>query len=166
MAIIQNKIFTRDEIIKCSEGEMPGAGVPLPLPDMLMVDRVIKIDNQYGAYGKGEIIGEFDLNPNLWFFQCHFKNDPIVPGSLMIDALYQLMGFYLGWRGHVGKGRALSCEKIKFKKEVSTDAGKLVYLVSIKKIRERGMIIAVADGSVVAEECEVCTAKNLILTLA
>ncbi len=164
--MVQNEIFSRDDIIKCSQGEAPDAGVPLPLPDMLMVDRIIKIDNESGSYGKGEIVGEFDLNPDLWFFQCHFKNDPIVPGTLMIDALYQLMGFYLGWLGHVGKGRALSCEKLKFKKEVSTDADKIVYFVNMKKIREGGTIIVVADGSVVSGEHVVCTAKNLTLTLA
>ena len=166
VAMVQNNIFSRDELIKCGQGELPGAGVPLPLPDMLMVDRVIKINRELGIYGKGEIVGELDINPDLWFFQCHFKNDPIVPGTLMIDALFQLMGCYLGWRGHVGKGRAISCEKIKFKKEVSTDADKLVYFVSIKRIRKSGTIIAVADGSVVSGEDVVCTAKNLTLTLA
>ena len=158
-------IFSRDELIKCGRHELAGAGVPLPLPDMLMVDRIVEINRQSGIHGKGEIVGELDLNPNLWFFQCHFKNDPIMPGSLIIDALFQLIGFYLGWLGHEGKGRALSCGKIKFQEEVLPGAEKLVYNVSVKKIRERDMIIAAADGSVVIQEQVVCTAKSLILGL-
>ncbi len=162
----QNKIFLRDDLIKCAEGDLPGAGVPLPLPDMLMVDRITKTNKHLGVYEKGEIVGELDISPELWFFQCHFKNDPIVPGSLMIDALFQLMGFYLGWRGFIGKGRAISCEKTKFIREVSTDADKLIYQVSIRKIRDGAKVIAVADGSVSAQGHIVCTVKNLMLTLA
>lgn len=161
----QTTIFSRDELIKCGQHELTGAGVPLPLPNMLMVDRIIEINRQLGIHGKGEIVGELDLNPNLWFFQCHFKNDPIMPGSLIIDALFQLVGFYLGWLGHEGKGRALSCGKIKYTEEVAPGAGKLVYQVSIKKIRESDMVIAVVDGSAVSQGHVVCTAKNLILGL-
>lgn len=164
--LIRNKkVFSRDELIKCGQGELAGAGVPVPLPNMLMVDRIIEINSQFGIYGKGEIVAELDINPSLWFFQCHFKNDPIMPGSLIIDALFQLVGFYLGWSGHEGKGRALSCGKIKFKEEVLPGAQKLIYHVSIKKIQERNMIIAVADGSAVTQEQEVCTAASLMLGL-
>ncbi len=162
---MKRKTFSRDELIKCGQHELAGAGVPLPLPDMLMVDRVVEMNRERGIHGKGEIVGELDLDPGLWFFQCHFKNDPIMPGTLIIDALLQLVGFYLGWLGHEGKGRALSCGKIKFKEEVSPGPEKLVYQVSLKKIRERDMIIAVADGIASVQGHAVCTAEGLILGL-
>ena len=164
-ALTKNNIFSRDELIKCGRHELAGAGVPLPLPDMLMVDRVIEMNRHLGIHGKGEIVGELDLNPDLWFFQCHFKDDPIMPGTLVIDALFQLLGFYLGWLGYAGKGRALSCGKIKFKEEVSPGSETLVYRVSLKKIRERDMMIAVADGSADINGQAACIAEGMILGL-
>ena len=107
--------YTKEELLECGKGNLFGAGnAQLPLPNMLMIDRIISITEDGGKYGKGEIIAELDIHPDLWFFGCHFENDPVMPGCLGLDAMWQLVGFFLGWKGAPGRGRALGCAEVKF----------------------------------------------------
>ena len=118
--------FTYDDLIECAKGKLFGEGnAKLPAPPMLMMDRITKITKDGGNYNKGEIIAELDIKPNLWFFDCHFKNDPVMPGCLGLDALWQLVGFFLGWLGAPGKGRALGVGEVKFSGEVLNFAKKV-----------------------------------------
>jgi 3-hydroxyacyl-[acyl-carrier protein] dehydratase/trans-2-decenoyl-[acyl-carrier protein] isomerase len=118
--------FTRDEILQCGSGELDGMACPrLPLPNMLMLDRITQISGSGGKYGQGEVEAEFDVQPDAWFFACHFKDDPIMPGSLGLDGLCQLLGFYLGWHGFKGKGRALGIGEVKYKGEIVPMSGKI-----------------------------------------
>ena len=111
--------FTKDELLSCASGELFGAGnAQLPAPPMLMLDRIVTINEDGGEYGKGQIIAELDINPDLWFFDCHFKGDPVMPGCLGLDAMWQLVGFYLGWMGGPGRGRALGSGEVKFYESV------------------------------------------------
>jgi len=139
--------YTYDELLTCGRGEMFGPGnAQLPLPPMLMFDRIIKISDTGGKYGKGHIHAEFDINPDLWFFKCHFEGDPVMPGCLGLDALWQLTGFFLGWRGSPGSGRALGVGKVKFSGQVTPDAKLVSYTIDIKRVMERGNTLCFADG--------------------
>jgi len=134
---MQKNSYTYDDLIKCGNGELFGPGnAQLPQPPMLMFDRITHISTEGGEYGKGEIIAELDINPDLWFFQCHFNEDPVMPGCLGVDAMWQLIGFYLGWLGGPGRGRALGSGSIKFTGQVLPAAKKsltkLVYLESLQ----------------------------------
>ena len=114
--------YSYDEIIECGKGNLFGQGnAQLPAPPMLMFDRITKVNKDGGVHGKGEITAELDINPDLWFFKCHFLGDPIMPGCLGLDALWQMLGFYLGWLGYPGKGRALGVGEIKFVEEIKPD---------------------------------------------
>ena len=118
--------FTREELLMSGRGELYGpANAQLPLPNMLMMDRIVHISDEGGRYGKGEIIAELDINPDLWFFACHFQGDPVMPGCLGLDAMWQLIGFYLCWMGGPGKGRALGCGEVKFTGQVLPTAKKV-----------------------------------------
>ncbi len=155
--------FTKDDLLACSRGELFGPGnSQLPAPNMLMFDRITSITADGGQYGLGEIKAELDINPDLWFFACHFPGDPVMPGCLGLDAMWQLVGFFLGWRGGPGKGRALGVSRVKFKGEV-LDSTKLVeYVIDIKRIIERGaLIMGVADGKVFADGKHIYTAEDL-----
>jgi 3-hydroxyacyl-[acyl-carrier protein] dehydratase/trans-2-decenoyl-[acyl-carrier protein] isomerase len=154
--------FTKLEILKCGTGELDGIQYPrLPLPDMLMLDRITKISEEGGRYGHGEVEAEFEVNPDSWFFACHFKDDPVMPGCLALDALCQLLGFYLGWKGYKGKGRALGIGEVKYKGEILPTAGMLSYHLDIKKIVKGSIAIAIADGQVSLQGHIVHTAKSL-----
>ncbi len=119
--------FNRDELLSCGHGEMFGPGnARLPIDNMLMMDRIINISSEGGKYGKGQIIAELDIHPDLWFFQCHFPTDPVMPGCLGLDAMWQLVGFYLGWRGNLGRGRALGSGEVKFTGQILPTAKKLL----------------------------------------
>ena len=125
--------FNYDQLIGCAKGLLFGKGnAQLPLPPMLMFDRIVNINEIGGIFSKGEIIAELDINPNLWFFNCHFKNDPVMPGCLGLDAMWQLVGFYLGWLGQAGKGRALGVGEVKFSGQVLNTVKKISYHISIK----------------------------------
>lgn len=154
--------FEREDLLKCGYGEMFGPGnAQLPVPNMLMMDRILHISNEGGAYGKGEIVAELDINPDLWFFQCHFPGDPVMPGCLGLDAMWQMVGFFLAWVGNPGRGRALGVGEVKFTGQVLPDAKKVTYRINVKRVISRKLILGVADGSVEVDGREIYTAKDL-----
>ncbi len=154
--------FDRDALIACGHGELFGPGnAQLPLPPMLMFDRITSIANTGGTYGKGEVIAELDIRPDLWFFACHFENDPVMPGCLGVDALWQLTGFYLGWLGAPGRGRALGSGAIKFTGQIEPGVSLVRYRVSIKRTILRQVGLAVADGVVEADGEVIYEARDL-----
>jgi 3-hydroxyacyl-[acyl-carrier protein] dehydratase/trans-2-decenoyl-[acyl-carrier protein] isomerase len=139
--------FTREELLMSGRGELYGpANAQLPLPNMLMMDRIIKITDEGGRYGKGEIIAELDINPDLWFFGCHFQGDPVMPGCLGLDAMWQLIGFYLCWLGGPGKGRALGCGEVKFTGQVLPTAKKVTYKIDLKRVILRKLVMGIGDA--------------------
>ncbi|MEM6905110.1 MAG: 3-hydroxyacyl-[acyl-carrier-protein] dehydratase FabA [Pseudomonadota bacterium] len=140
--------FDFDGLMACARGELFGPGnAQLPAPPMLMFDRITSISIDGGAHGKGQVVAELDLNPDLWFFQCHFLGDPVMPGCLGLDALWQLTGFWLGWSGMPGRGRALGVGEVKFSGMV-TPTGRLVrYIVDLKRVIDRKLKMGIADGS-------------------
>jgi 3-hydroxyacyl-[acyl-carrier protein] dehydratase/trans-2-decenoyl-[acyl-carrier protein] isomerase len=133
----------------------------LPVDNMLMMDRVVSITTDGGDYGKGGIIAELDINPDLWFFQCHFPGDPVMPGCLGLDAMWQLVGFFLGWKGNPGHGRALGVGELKFTGQVLPTAKKVTYKLDLKRVIERKLILGIADGSVSVDGKEIYVAKDL-----
>jgi 3-hydroxyacyl-[acyl-carrier protein] dehydratase/trans-2-decenoyl-[acyl-carrier protein] isomerase len=154
--------YTREELLSCGHGQMFGPGnARLPVGNMLMVDRVVNIDGEGGSEGKGSILAELDIHPDLWFFGCHFEGDPVMPGCLGLDAMWQLVGFYLGWRGNPGKGRALGCGEVKFTGEILPTNKKVVYELDIKRLIERKLIMGIADGQVSVDGRVIYTAKGL-----
>ncbi len=154
--------FTYDELIKCGHGELFGPGnAQLPTPNMLMFDRISRITDDTGANGKGEIKAELDIKKDLWFFDCHFKNDPVMPGCLGLDAMWQLVGFFLGWSGHPGRGRALGVGEVKFTGQILPEAELVTYQIDMKRVIARDLVLGIADGSVSVDGREIYTAKNL-----
>ncbi|MEX2365107.1 MAG: bifunctional 3-hydroxydecanoyl-ACP dehydratase/trans-2-decenoyl-ACP isomerase, partial [Pseudohongiellaceae bacterium] len=138
--------YNKQELLQCGYGELFGPGnAKLPIGNMLMLDRITEITHDGGSEGKGNIIAELDINPELWFFACHFKNDPVMPGCLGLDAMWQLVGFFLGWRGNPGKGRALGCGEVKFTGEILPDCKKVVYELDIMRLIERKLVMGIAD---------------------
>lgn len=154
--------FNREELLSCGHGEMFGPGnARLPIGNMLMMDRIIKISEDGGEFGKGEIIAELDINPDLWFFGCHFEEDPVMPGCLGLDAMWQIVGFYLGWKGNPGRGRALGSGEVKFFGQVLPTAKKVTYHIQLKRVIERKLVMGIADGSMSVDGREIYTAKDL-----
>lgn len=154
--------FSKDELVACGKGELFGPGnAQLPIDKMLMLDRITHVSKEGGEYGKGELIAELDINPDLWFFQCHFPGDPVMPGCLGLDAMWQLVGFYLGWRGNPGRGRALGAGELKFTGQVLPTAKKITYNISFKRVIERKLIMGIADGTVSVDGEVIYTAKDL-----
>ena len=139
--------FTYEELLSCGRGEMFGEGnAQLPLPPMLMFDRIVSITEEGGKYGNGQIIAELNVKPDLWFFDCHFTGDPVMPGCLGLDAMWQLVGFYLGWKGGLGRGRALGAGEVKFTGQV-LPTGKLVrYHIDLKRVIMRKLVMGIADA--------------------
>jgi 3-hydroxyacyl-[acyl-carrier protein] dehydratase/trans-2-decenoyl-[acyl-carrier protein] isomerase len=154
--------FTKEELIECGHGRLFGPGnAQLPVDKMLMMDRVITINSTGGKAGKGEIIAELDIDPSIWFFDCHFPGDPVMPGCLGLDAMWQLVGFYLGWRGNPGKGRALGAGEIKFTGQVLPTAKKVTYHLHIKRLIERKLVMGIADGTVACDGEIIYSASDL-----
>ncbi len=154
--------YTRDDLLECGDGRMFGPGnAQLPIPNMLMLDRITSITVDGGEFGKGEIVAELDINPDLWFFECHFPGDPVMPGCLGLDAMWQLVGFFLAWKGNEGKGRALGSGEVKFTGQVLPTAKKVTYRITLKRVIERKLIMGIADGSVSVDGREIYTAKDL-----
>jgi len=154
--------YSRDELIACGHGELFGPGnAQLPTDGMLMVDRISHISSEGGSFGKGEIIAELDIHPDLWFFKCHFPGDPVMPGCLGLDAMWQLVGFFLGWRGNPGRGRALGCGEVKFSGQILPSAKKVVYNINVKRVIERKLVMGIADASLCVDGTETYTAKDL-----
>ncbi len=154
--------YSREDLLESGTGTYFGRGnAQLPTPPMLMMDRIAEISLDGGAFGKGHVIGELDIRPDLWFFACHFPGDPVMPGCLGLDALWQLTGFNLGWRGMEGRGRALGVGEVKFKQMV-TPATKLVtYLVDFTRIIDRKLKLGIADGRMLADGVEIYTASDM-----
>ena len=154
--------FDREGLLSCARGEMFGPGNPqLPLPPMLMMDRVTDISDDGGAHGRGHVVAELDIDPSLWFFECHFPGDPVMPGCLGVDALWQLTGFNLGWRGMTGRGRALGAGEIKFSGMVMPSTRKVTYLVDFTRVIDRKLKMGVADGRMLADGEEVYTVEAM-----
>jgi 3-hydroxyacyl-[acyl-carrier protein] dehydratase/trans-2-decenoyl-[acyl-carrier protein] isomerase len=154
--------FSKEQLLACGEGSLFGAeNARLPVPPMLMMDRITKISDTDGQYGKGEIIAEFDITPDLWFFNCHFISDPVMPGCLGLDAMWQLLGFYLGWRGNAGRGRALGVGEVKFFGQILPTHQKVTYELQIKRVVERKLVMGIADGKVSVDGREIYTASDL-----
>lgn len=154
--------FNRDELLKCGHGEMFGPdNARLPIGNMLMIDRILNITEDGGNFGKGDIVAELDINPDLWFFGCHFEGDPVMPGCLGLDAMWQLVGFYLGWKGNPGRGRALGSGEVKFSGQVLPSCKTVRYHIHLKRVIERKLVVGIADGSLFADDREIYTAKNL-----
>jgi len=154
--------YTREELLACGRGELFGEGnARLPLPNMLMMDRINLIADEGGKYGKGEIVAELDINPDLWFFGCHFESDPVMPGCLGLDAMWQLVGFYLGWRGNPGRGRALGSGEVKFRGQVLPTAKTVTYRISIKRVMEQKLVMGIADAVMEVDGKEIYWANDL-----
>ena len=155
--------YSYKELINCGKGELFGPGnAKLPLPPMLMFDRITEVKEDNGAFKKGSITAELDIKDNLWFFDCHFKEDPVMPGCLGLDAMWQLVGFYLGWLGNPGKGRALGVNSVKFTGEVLKKNKKAVYEIDIKRIlKKEGATVGLADGKLLADDKLIYEAENL-----
>lgn len=158
----QKNSFDYQDLISCGNGTLfDHAGPRLPAPNMLMFDRIPEISDDGGEHGLGLIVAELDINPDLWFFQCHFKNDPVMPGCLGVDAMWQLIGFFLGWIGGEGYGRALGSGEIKFKGQVLPNAKKVVYRVTIKRLIMQKLKLAVADAETLVDGELIYTAKDM-----
>jgi len=154
--------FSYEQLIDCANGDLFGKGnAQLPSPPMLMFDRITNINETGGMFQKGEIVAELDIKPELWFFDCHFKGDPVMPGCLGLDAMWQLVGFYLGWLEQPGKGRALGVGEVKFTGQVLDTVKKVTYQISIKRLILRKLILGVADGVLKADGEPIYEAKDM-----
>ena len=160
--MIKKSSYNYDELIDCGNGKLFGPGnAKLPLPPMLMFDRITEISENNGVYKKGLIKAVLDIKENLWFFNCHFKDDPVMPGCLGLDAMWQLVGFYLGWLGQPGKGRALGVGEVKFTGQVLNTVKKVTYHISLKRLILRKLILGIADGILKADNKIIYEAKDM-----
>jgi 3-hydroxyacyl-[acyl-carrier protein] dehydratase/trans-2-decenoyl-[acyl-carrier protein] isomerase len=154
--------YDYEDLLACGRGELFGPGnAQLPLPPMLMFDRITNITETGGEHGKGRIVAELDVHPDLWFFACHFKGDPVMPGCLGLDALWQMLGFFLGWLGSPGRGRALGVGEIKFTGMVVPSVKRVEYIVDLKRVIRRRLVLGIGDGVLKADGTTIYTAKDL-----
>ena len=160
--IEQKDAYKHAELIECAKGNMFGQGnVQLPNTGMLMFDEIVKISSTGGEYDKGFIDASLNITPDLWFFDCHFIGDPVMPGCLGLDAMWQLVGFYLGWSQYPGRGRALGVGEVKFTGQILPTAKKVTYKINIKRLITRKLIMGIGDGIVSVDGREIYTAKDL-----
>ncbi len=158
----QKSQYDYEDLLACGRGELFGPGnAQLPLPPMLMFDRITGISETGGAHGKGQIVAELDVNPDLWFFACHFKGDPVMPGCLGLDALWQMLGFFLGWLGEPGRGRALGVGEVKFTGMVVPSVKKLEYTVDLTRLIRRRLILGCGEGTLRADGEVIYTTKDM-----
>ncbi len=154
--------YTYEDLIACGHGQVFGPGnARLPLPPMLMFDRITEVSAEGGAHGKGVIKAEFDIKPDLWFFECHFESDPVMPGCLGLDALWQMLGFYLGWTGAQGSGRALGLGELKLTGQVLPETKLVEYIVDIKRVINRKLVLGIGDGTMLADGKVIYEAADL-----
>ena len=159
---LRKSSFDLQGLLACARGELFGPGNPqLPLPPMLMFDRITSITEDGGEDGKGQVVAEFDIHPDLWFFKCHFEGDPVMPGCLGLDALWQMVGFFLGWMGGLGRGRALGVDEVKFTGMVLPNAKKITYIVNLKRVIMRKLVLGIADGIMKVDGKVIYEAKGL-----
>jgi len=162
MTVSRQSQFSYQELLQCARGELFGAGnAQLPAPPMLMFDRITEVNERGGRYGKGQIVAELDIRPDLWFFGCHFEGDPVMPGCLGLDAMWQLVGFYLGWMGGKGRGRALGSKEVKFTGEVVPNAKVIRYTLDLRRVIMRKLVMGIADGKVEVDGREIYIGKDL-----
>lgn len=161
-SFIRKNSYNKDELLECGYGRMFGENnAQLPVGNMLMVDRIVNMTDNGGEFGKGEIIAELDINPDLWFFQCHFPGDPVMPGCLGLDALWQLIGFHLAWLGNPGHGRALGVGEVKFTGQVLPEASKVTYHIQLKRVISRRLVMGIGDGNLSVDGKIIYTTKDL-----
>ncbi|MGB1883529.1 MAG: bifunctional 3-hydroxydecanoyl-ACP dehydratase/trans-2-decenoyl-ACP isomerase [Gammaproteobacteria bacterium] len=154
--------FSNEELLACGHGALFGPGnAKLPLPPMLMFDRITKINSTEGAYSRGVITAELDVTPDLWFFGCHFEEDPVMPGCLGLDAMWQLVGFFLAWKGGLGRGRALGGADVQFTGQVTPDKSLVRYTVDIKRIIARTLVMGIADATMEVDGEQIYEGKSL-----
>ena len=162
MAFSPKNSYSKEELLDCADGNLFGEdNGKLPTPNMLMFDRITKISDSEGKYKKGKIIAELDVNPDLWFFDCHFKGDPVMPGCLGLDAMWQLVGFYLCWLGNPGRGRALGASEVKFFGQVLPTAKKVTLTIDMKRILNLNLTVGIGEGTMLVDDREIYTAKGL-----
>lgn len=154
--------YSYEELLECGAGRLFGPDTArLPEPPMLMFHRISHIDADGGEYGRGQVIAELDVDPSLWFFACHFRGDPVMPGCLGLDAMWQLVGFFLGWVGNPGRGRALGVGEVKFTGQVLPTAKKVTYRIDMKRVISRKLVLGIGDGVMDVDGREIYTAKDL-----
>ncbi|MGF1448214.1 MAG: 3-hydroxyacyl-[acyl-carrier-protein] dehydratase FabA [Opitutales bacterium] len=144
--------FDREDLLLCAQGEVFGAeNGRLPMPNLLMFDRIVSVAPEGGRHGLGQVVAEFDINPDLWFFKCHFVGDPVMPGCLGLDAMWQLLGFFLTWKGCPGRGRALGVGEVRFRGQVQPDAHLVRYIIDVRRVVERKFTLGIGDGVLEAD---------------
>ncbi len=154
--------YSKEELITCGRGELFGEGnAQLPLPPMLMFDRIVSITDDGGKYNNGQMIAELDIREDLWFFDCHFEGDPVMPGCLGLDAMWQLLGFYLAWKGGIGRGRALGSNEVKFTGQVLPTAKKVTYIIDLKRVIMRKLVMGIADATMKVDGRPIYQAEDL-----
>ena len=154
--------YSREDLLACGHGDLFGEGnARLPLPPMLMFDRITEISDTGGDYSKGVMVAELDIHPDLWFFGCHFETDPVMPGCLGLDAMWQLIGFYLGWAGGLGRGRALGCGEVRYTGQVLPTAKMVTYRINMKRVILRKLVMGIADASLYVDGREIYNGKDL-----